>query len=101
LVGGPAAAVIATDPQVAGEAADLITAEYEELPAVFDEVEALTSDVFVHDQLKPAGAFPDLKHLKGVRNTNVALDYRLRRGDFEKYDARPDRHFQQQHRAQK
>ena len=59
FVGEPVAAVIATDPHTAGEAADLLTAEYEELPAVFDEVEALTSDVFVHDQLKPAGAFPD------------------------------------------
>ena len=26
----------------------------------------------------------DLKHLKGARDTNLALDYRLRRGDFDK-----------------
>src|SRR5438128_3482187 len=70
FVGEPVAAVIAADPHVAAEAVELITAEYEELPAVFDEVEAFSSDVFVHDRLKPAGAFPDLKHLKDVKNTN-------------------------------
>ena len=54
-----------TDPHVAEEAAQLIDAEYEELPAVFDEVEAMTSKAIVHDELKPAGTFPDLKHLEG------------------------------------
>ena len=47
------------------QAAQLIEAEYEELPAVFDEVEAMTSKAIVHDVLKPAGTFPDLKHLQG------------------------------------
>ena len=40
-VGEPVAAVLATDPHVAEAAVQLITAEYEELPAVFDEVEAM------------------------------------------------------------
>ncbi len=80
-VGEPVAAVLAADPHVAEYAAGLITAEYEELPAVFNEVEAATSSICVHDELKPAITFPDLKHLKGKRNTNVALDYKLRRGD--------------------
>src|SRR5262247_3004014 len=57
FVGEPVAAVIATDPHVADEAVQLITAEYEELNAVYDEVEALTSDVYVHDRLKPAKSF--------------------------------------------
>ena len=80
-VGEPVAVVLASDPHVAEEAAHLITAEYEELPAVYDEVEAMTSKAIVHDALKPAGTFPDLKHLKGRTNTNVALDFHLRRGD--------------------
>jgi CO/xanthine dehydrogenase Mo-binding subunit len=101
FVGEPVAAVIATDPHVAGEAVELITAEYEELPAVFDEIEAFASGVFVHDQLKPAGAFPDLKHLKGVKNTNVALDYRLRRGEFEKAYAGAVHKFEHEFRTQK
>ena len=35
----------------------------------------------MHDELKPAATFPDLAHLSGRRGTNVALDYRLQRGD--------------------
>src|SRR6266850_1527165 len=80
-VGEPVAVVLASDPHVAERAAQLIEADYDELPAVYDEIEALTSDVIVHDVLKPAGTFPDLKHLAGRRNTNIALDYHLRRGD--------------------
>jgi len=80
-VGEPVAVVLASDPHVAEEAMHLITAEYEELPAVYDEVEAMTSKAIVHDALKPAGSFPDLKHFKGRTNTNVALDFHLRRGD--------------------
>ena len=64
-VGEPVAVVLASDPHVAEEAMHLITAEYDEMPAVYDEVEATTSKVIVHDELKPAGTFPDLKHLKG------------------------------------
>src|SRR4051812_12391530 len=82
-VGEPVAVVLAVDPHVAEEATHHIVAEYEELPAVYDEVEAMTSKAIVHDTLKPAGTFPDLKHLKGRSNTNLALDFRLRRGDAE------------------
>jgi CO/xanthine dehydrogenase Mo-binding subunit len=80
-VGEPVAVVLASDPHVAEEAVHLITAEYEELPAVYGEVEAMTSKAIVHEVLRPAGTFPDLKHLKDRRNTNVALDFHLRRGD--------------------
>ena len=80
-VGEPVAVVLASDPHVAEEAAHLIVAEYEPLAAVYDEVEAMTSKAVVHDELKPAGTFPDLKHLKGKKNTNIALDFHLRRGD--------------------
>ncbi len=83
FVGEPVAAVLAVDPHIAEQAAESITAEYEELPAVYDEVEALTSNVYVHDRLKPAKSFADLKHLRDASNTNTALDYRLRRGDFD------------------
>ena len=82
-VGEPVAVVLASDPHVAEEAVHLIRAEYHELPAVYDEVEAMTSKAIVHDELKPAGTFPDLKHLKGRKHTNIALDFRLRRGNAE------------------
>jgi CO/xanthine dehydrogenase Mo-binding subunit len=83
-VGEPVAVVLASDPHVAEMAAQSIVADYDEMPAVFDEVEAMTSTAVVHEELKPAGTFPDLKHLKGRKNTNVALDFQLRRGDVDK-----------------
>src|SRR6266513_1676973 len=99
-VGEPVAVVLAADPHVAEEAAHLIVAEYEELPAVYDEVEAMTSKAIVHDTLKPAGTFPDLKHLKGRANTNVALDFHLRRGNAAQALAAADRVFEHRFRTQ-
>ncbi|MBV9968768.1 MAG: hypothetical protein JO228_02200, partial [Xanthobacteraceae bacterium] len=68
---------------VADQAAALIVAEYDELPAVFDEVEAAENKILVHEELKPAGTFADLKHLKGAKGTNIALDYQMRSGDVD------------------
>ncbi|HZO00741.1 MAG TPA: xanthine dehydrogenase family protein molybdopterin-binding subunit [Burkholderiales bacterium] len=99
-VGEPVAVVLASDPHVAEEAVHLIEAEYEELPAVYDEVEAMTSKAIVHDALKPAGTFPDLKHLKGRKNTNIALDFRLRRGDLPAALKRADHVFEHRFRTQ-
>jgi CO/xanthine dehydrogenase Mo-binding subunit len=99
-VGEPVAVVLAEDPYVAAEAAQLITAEYEEFAPVFDEVEAVTSKAIVHEVLKPAGTFPDLKHLAGRRDTNVALDYQLRRGDVDAAFAAADKVFEHKFRTQ-
>jgi CO/xanthine dehydrogenase Mo-binding subunit len=99
-VGEPVAVVLASDPHVAEEAVHLITAEYEELPPVYDEVEAMTSTAIVHDALKPAGTFPDLKHLKGRTNTNVALDFHLRRGDAANAMKKAERVFEHRFRTQ-
>jgi CO/xanthine dehydrogenase Mo-binding subunit len=83
-VGEPVALVLAEDSHVAEEATHLIMVDYEELPAVFNEVEAAQSDkVLVHEVLRPAGTFPDLKHLAGRKGTNIALDFQLRRGDVD------------------
>lgn len=99
-VGEPVAVVLAEDPYVAAEAVQLITAEYEELEPVYDEVEAVSSKAVVHDVLRPAGTFPDLKHLVGKRDTNVALDYRLTRGDVDAAFAAADRVFAHEFRTQ-
>jgi CO/xanthine dehydrogenase Mo-binding subunit len=99
-VGEPVAVVLASDPHVAEEAVHLISAEYEELPAVYDEVEAMTSRAIVHDALKPAGTFPDLKHFKGRTNTNIALDFHLRRGDPQKAFKSAHRLFEHHFRTQ-
>lgn len=100
FVGEPVAVVLAADPHVAAEAAALVMPQIEELPAVFDEVEAATATTFVHDALRPAGTFPDLKHLAGRRDTNVALDFRLRRGDPDGAFAKAARVFEHTFRTQ-
>jgi len=84
-VGEPVAVVLAIDPHVAEEAADLIAVEYDPLEPVFDEVAAAKPGApVVHDTLRPAATFPDLKYLQGRSGTNVALSGRVRRGDLEK-----------------
>ena len=100
-VGEPVAAVLAADPHVAEEAAPLIVADYEELPAVIDEVEAAENKALVHEELKPAGTFADLKHLKGRKGTNIALDFKLRRGDVDKAFAEAAQVFEHTFRTQK
>ncbi len=83
-VGEPVAVVLASDVHAAEAAMSKVSIEYEALPAVFQEVAAATSDIYVHDVLRPAGTFPDLKHLVGRKNTNIALDFQLRHGDTDK-----------------
>ena len=98
--GEPVAVVLAADAHVAETAAQLITAEYEALPAVFDEIEAMTSQAVVHEVLKPAGTFADLKHLKNKTGTNIALDFHLRRGDVDNAFAEADHVFEHTFRTQ-
>jgi CO/xanthine dehydrogenase Mo-binding subunit len=93
-VGEAVAIVLADDPHTAEQAVQLIIADYEELPAVFDEVEAVTSATFVHDELKPAKTFADLKHLAGRSNTNVIVEFKLDRGDVKNAWAAADRIFE-------
>jgi CO/xanthine dehydrogenase Mo-binding subunit len=100
-VGEPVAVVLAADPHIAEQAVQQIIADYEELPAVFDEVEAAENRTLVHEELRPAGTFADLKHLKGRKGTNIALDFRLRRGDVEKAFASAAHVFEHTFRTQK
>src|SRR5215470_4645135 len=100
-VGEPVAVVLAEDPHVADAAAALIVADYDELPAVFDEVEAAQNKILVHEELKPAGTFADLKHLKGIKGTNTALDFQLRKGDVDKAFAAAAHVFEHEFRTQK
>jgi CO/xanthine dehydrogenase Mo-binding subunit len=99
-VGEPVAVVLASDPHIAEAAMQLIVVDYEELPAVYDEVEAMISKAVVHEVLKPAGTFPDLKHLKGRRDTNIALDFHLHRGDPQGVFAKADHVFEHTFRTQ-
>jgi CO/xanthine dehydrogenase Mo-binding subunit len=99
-IGEPVAVVLAEDAKTAERGCRAITARYDELPAVTDEVEAANSPVHVHDALRPAGAFADLKHLIGRRDTNVALDFHLRHGDPEGALAAAGRVFEHTFRTQ-
>lgn len=57
-VGEPVAAVAAIDEDMAQEALELIDIEYEELPAVFDPVEAMSPDApIIHEDLASYKAF--------------------------------------------
>lgn len=99
-VGEPVAVVLSHDPHVAESAVKLIEAEYKELDAIFDEVEAQTSNIFVHDELKPSGIFPDLQHLVGRKNTNLALDFHLKKGDPEQVFASAEHVFEHTFKTQ-
>ncbi len=101
FVGEPVAVVMASDPHVAEAAVQAIVAEYEEMEPVYDEVEAMTAKTYVHEELKPAGTFADLKHLKGQKDTNLALNAKLRRGDVEAAFAGAAHVFEHEFRTQK
>ncbi len=101
-VGEPVAIVLAADPHVAEEAADLVAVEYEPLEAVFDEVAAAAPGApILHDELRPAGTFADLKHLAGRRGTNVALDAHVRHGSVAKGFAEAEHVFEHTFRTGK
>lgn len=82
-VGEPLAAVLARDLSAARAAADAVRVEYEDLTPVYDLDDALAGAAFVHDELRPSAVFGDLRHLQGVRGTNVNYEYRLVDGDVE------------------
>lgn len=83
-VGEPIAAVAAVDLDVAQEAVDLITVEYEEIPAVFDALEALKPDApLVHEEPPRLGqTFADVI-VHAQAGTNICNHFKLRKGDVE------------------
>lgn len=83
-VGDVVAAVAAVDAQTAEEAIDLITVEYEELPAVFDVKEAFKPDApRIHEEMRPAEVgFADTLALNLAEGgPNVVSHFMLRNGD--------------------
>ena len=95
FVGEPVACVVADDPRIAAEGAKLVEVEYEDLPAVFDEVEASRDGApIVHEQVKASGLFSDLKALPDRHDTNVVLEFRIRRGNVDQGFAEADHVFE-------
>ncbi len=69
FVGEPVALVASPDPDLSERAAELVEVKYEELPAIFDPLEAMErTDVLVHEE----------------RGTNIAEMTRVRKGDVER-----------------
>ncbi|WP_067925049.1 xanthine dehydrogenase family protein molybdopterin-binding subunit [Alicyclobacillus shizuokensis] len=100
-VGEPVAVVLATDVHVADRATDLVEIDYEELEPLFHEVESAKSETtFVHDVIRPAGTFADLKTLQPRAKTNVSMEYHLRNGDLDAAFAKADRVFEHTFRSQ-
>jgi len=79
FIGEPVAAVAATTPDIAREAASLVKVEYEELPAVFDPEEAIRDGApLVHDDAN-AYEFDWETERKG----NLCYKMKLEEGDVE------------------
>jgi carbon-monoxide dehydrogenase large subunit len=66
-VGEPVAVVVANDPYVARDAAELVNVTYDELPCVIDPLRAMDGKPFVHEQF----------------GTNVAFRLPIKSGDVE------------------
>ena len=80
-VGDPVAGVVATSAEIAEEAAHLVEVEYEELPAVFDPVEAAQPDApLLHPDL---GEYQVANFIFPEPGTNISEHFKLRKGDVE------------------
>jgi carbon-monoxide dehydrogenase large subunit len=80
-VGDPVAGVVATTEQAAVEAAHLVNVVYEELPAIFDPVEAAQPDApLLHPDL---GQYEVANFIFPEPNTNISEHFKLRKGNVE------------------
>jgi len=88
FVGEQVAAVVARDPKVAKRAAKLVKVDYEELPPIFDPIEALKPDAgLIHPEL---GDYPHVPWFYPHDNTNIAHWRKTRKGDVEQGFAEAD-----------
>ena len=95
-IGEPVAAVAADDEMTAQEALDLIEVEYEDLPSVFDPIEALTSQApTVHSDLTD---FEGYGFAMGGDNVCTLLD--ADRGDVDQAFKDADHVFEETYRSQ-
>ena len=100
FIGERVAVVAAESPDIAEEALGLIEVEYEELPAVFDPLEAMSSQApRVHDDPASYGSWPLPIVLHGEHNIfpplpNVVSQVIYRHGDLEAGFARADKVFE-------
>jgi len=80
-IGDPVAGIAATDLDIAEEALELIKVDYEELPPVFDPLQAMEpGSPLVHEDLENYWHGP---HYFPVSGSNICNHFKLRRGDIE------------------
>src|SRR3990172_5769806 len=88
-------AVAAVDRRTAEDALQLVEVDYEQLPAVFDVLEAVKpSAPLVHEQPRPAQALADLAHMTAGQQSNICYHFKLRTGDVDTAFAEADRVFE-------
>lgn len=97
FVSEPIAVVAATGEDAAEEAVELIEVEYEELPAVFDPLEAMEPGApIIHEDLERYQLVPGFNPL---RYGNVATQIKFTMGDVEKGLKESDRVFEDEYRT--
>jgi carbon-monoxide dehydrogenase large subunit len=85
-------AVAAVDEQTAEEALGLIEVTYEELPAVFDPVEAIKPEApLIHEEL---GTYRHASGINPVKGTNICNHFQLRKGNVKRGFAQSDHIFE-------
>ncbi|MBW6515454.1 MAG: xanthine dehydrogenase family protein molybdopterin-binding subunit [Candidatus Cloacimonetes bacterium] len=88
FVGEQVVAVVARTPQAARKAAKLVKIEYEPLPAVFNQLDAMKDDaVLLHPDLDK---YPHVPWFFPQEKTNIAHWRKTRKGDMEKAFAEAD-----------
>ncbi len=80
-VGDPVAGVVATSEEIAEDGARLIEVEYEELPAVFDPIDAIQPDApLLHPDL---GSYQVVPFILPKPGTNISNHFKVRKGNVE------------------
>ena len=98
FVGEAVAAVAATTPEAAREAASLIKVEYEPFAPVLDPLEAMKPGApLIHEKL---ATYKASEAAKPVPGTNICSSFRLRRGDVDKGFAEADVIYEGEYRTQ-
>ncbi|UCG64174.1 MAG: xanthine dehydrogenase family protein molybdopterin-binding subunit [Deltaproteobacteria bacterium] len=80
-IGEPLVAVAAIDEETAEEALDLITVQYEQLPALFDPLKAMEPNTpLIHERLH---TYEHIPVIKPVEHTNICHHVQFIRGDVD------------------
>jgi carbon-monoxide dehydrogenase large subunit len=97
-LGDSVAGVVAVDMDTAEEACSLIRVDYEELPAVFNQIEAMQEGApLVHENLQE---YECASSLRPVPNSNICAYFKLRQGDVEEGFKQADYIFEDELRTQ-